>query len=548
MELVSQHIKKIMEGCKERALAAGLKFDKETLEYIVTNTDMLELMPKNMIPTLYDYWLQDIQVLRGKGEYEYFPHNPYETVINTRPAISFYNDNNPDWLNVMIFYHVLAHIDFFQNNKFYEKTWDFDFKQKALTEKRMIEKLRSQKGREVEYVIEFTRGIDNLVGYFNNLHESDDFEELRLPDKIDYYFNVFLQEVKNVGMKIFLEEVERYDTMNEPDQIRREVDFLSKVSQLNPEFEELYQKHFLDIKEEKASDLIEFIMEESSFLNTDKNLWMKTVMEIVRDTSLYFAPQIRTKTMNEGWASYWHEKLFLTDDRIKGHEVAFSAINAKVTSISRVGLNPYAIGWRLFQFIEENAEKGKFSYDFDRLKGIKARKDYDKSSGNGMDFIFYVRENFCDYTFLNRFVVQDFIDKNKLMVVGQRVNQQRNTVEYFVKSRKAEDYKKMITDTLYHPPKIKYSLRGSGILNLNHVFEGKELYRDYINNTMIGLEYLWGDTVELETTELDTEEMNKKSVHGFFPNRDVKEKVEPIYTRILYEAKYKRVTRRKLSI
>ena len=131
-----------MEGCKERALAAGLKFDKETLEYIVTNTDMLELMPKNMIPTLYDYWLQDIQVLRGKGEYEYFPHNPYETVINTRPAISFYNDNNPDWLNVMIFYHVLAHIDFFQNNKFYQKTWDFDFKQKALTEKRMIEKLR----------------------------------------------------------------------------------------------------------------------------------------------------------------------------------------------------------------------------------------------------------------------------------------------------------------------------------------------------------------------------------------------------------------------
>jgi stage V sporulation protein R len=547
MELVSQHIKKIMEGCKERALAAGLKFDKETLEYIVTNSDMLELMPKNMIPTLYDYWLQDIQVLRGKGEYEYFPHNPYETVINTRPAISFYNDNNPDWLNVMIFYHVLAHIDFFQNNKFYQKTWDFDFKQKALTEKRMIEKLRSQKGREVEYVIEFTRGIDNLVGYFNNLHESDDFETLKLPDKIDYYFNIFLQSVKNVGMKYFLEEVERYDGLNEPNQLKRESAFLNKVLLLNPEFEELYQKYFLEIKKNKEGDLLQFIMEESNFLNSEENLWMKTIMEIVRDTSLYFAPQIRTKTMNEGWASYWHEKLFLTDDRIKGHEIAFSVINSKVTSISRIGLNPYAIGWRLFQFIEEKSEKGRFSFDFDRIKGIEERKDFGKPTGTGMDFIFYVRENYCDFTFLNRFIIQDFIDKNKLMVVGQRANQQKNTIEYYVKSRKAANYKKMIIDSLYHPPKIKYSIKGNNILHLDHVFEGKELYRDYISNTLIGLEYLWGDTVELETTELDLEEMNRKATRSFFPNLDVKENLEPVYTRTLYEAKNKKVNKYKIS-
>ena len=113
MELINQHTKDIMEGCKERARDAGLRFQDQTLEYIVTNRDLLELSPKLMIPTLYDYWVHDVEVLREKGRYELYPANPYETVINTRPAISFYNDNNPDWLNVMIFYHVLAHIDFF---------------------------------------------------------------------------------------------------------------------------------------------------------------------------------------------------------------------------------------------------------------------------------------------------------------------------------------------------------------------------------------------------------------------------------------------------
>jgi len=64
MELITQHTKKIMEECKERARDAGLNFQRETLEYIVTNRDMINLSPKAMIPTLYDYWVNDVEVLR----------------------------------------------------------------------------------------------------------------------------------------------------------------------------------------------------------------------------------------------------------------------------------------------------------------------------------------------------------------------------------------------------------------------------------------------------------------------------------------------------
>jgi len=64
MQLIDQNIKRIMEGCKERARDAGLQFDNESLEYIVSNKDMINLSPKVMIPTLYDYWVQDIEVLK----------------------------------------------------------------------------------------------------------------------------------------------------------------------------------------------------------------------------------------------------------------------------------------------------------------------------------------------------------------------------------------------------------------------------------------------------------------------------------------------------
>lgn len=47
--------------------------------------------------------------------------------------------------------------------------WGDDFTGQALSDKRMIADLRSEKGRWVDYVIEFARGIDNLVGYYDTL-------------------------------------------------------------------------------------------------------------------------------------------------------------------------------------------------------------------------------------------------------------------------------------------------------------------------------------------------------------------------------------------
>ena len=75
--------------------------------------------------------------------------------------------------------------------------------------------------------------------------------------------------------------------------------------------------------------------------------------------------------------------------------------------------------------------------------------------------------------------------------------------KYYIKSKKADDYKQMIIDTLYHPPQIfvdKTATKG-GVLYLNHKFENKPLKIDYIENTMIGIEYLWGGPVHLETSE-----------------------------------------------
>jgi stage V sporulation protein R len=223
----------------------------------------------------------------------------------------------------------------------------------------------------------------------------------------------------------------------------------------------------------------------------------------VRQTALFFQPQIRTKIMHEGWASFWHEKLFLQDDRIQGHEVEYARVNAGVTSLPRVGLNPYALGMRLFQFIEEMADRGRYSYQFQRMRDARQRRDYDSATGGGLDFIFNISRTYCDFMFINEFVDQDFIDRHRLFVAGKRLNRSRMTWEYFIQSRDAGRYRQMLIDSLYHPPCIEIDRQRSedGPLVLVHRFEGKPLVTEYVTNTMLGIEYLWGKSVILETTE-----------------------------------------------
>jgi stage V sporulation protein R len=108
--------------------------------------------------------------------------------------------------------------------------------------------------------------------------------------------------------------------------------------------------------------------------------------------------------------------------------------------------------------------------------------------------------------------------------------------EYYVKSRKAEDYRKMLFGSLYHPPHIEVDLEKSneGTLYLTHRFEDKPLVKEYIANTMMGIEYLWGGTVQLETSEVVS--VSPPASNGVTATKE-KEKEEITWQRVLYTMK-----------
>jgi stage V sporulation protein R len=112
--------------------------------------------------------------------------------------------------------------------------------------------------------------------------------------------------------------------------------------------------------------------------------------------------------------------------------------------------------------------------------------------------------------------------------------------EYFVKSRKSEDYRQMLFEALYHPPRIEVvaGQPGDGTLHLNHLLEGKPLVSEYLANTMLGLEYLWGAPVVLETSDAAVR-----------PPAEVDEDRTPqvSWTRVRYRMQDRQLSREKVA-
>ena len=112
-------------------------------------------------------------------------------------------------------------------------------------------------------------------------------------------------------------------------------------------------------KREKYVDMIR----KKSFIGTDRDIlgflldygtyedWQLDLINIVRDESHYFIPQIKTKILNEGWASFWHYKLLHELEVPQKFHIPFLKMHNAVVRPHIGGVNPYHLGFYIFQKI-----------------------------------------------------------------------------------------------------------------------------------------------------------------------------------------------------
>jgi stage V sporulation protein R len=105
----------------------------------------------------------------------------------------------------------------------------------------------------------------------------------------------------------------------------------------------------------------------------------------------------------------------------------------------------------------------------------------------------------------------------------------------------------MLLEKLYHPPHIEIDTQKAknNTLYLVHHFEHKPLVKEYIANTMLGIEYLWGGPVQLETNEVASVTPAKGG--GFFTGGSLPIQKKEADTKVKWERVLYTMKDRKLS-
>ncbi len=386
-----------------------------------------------------------------KTQYDYNLGRIYEMVINSNPCYAFLLEGNSLIQNKMVMAHVLAHCDFFKNNVYFKNT-----------STDMVESMAAAADRFREY--EFIYGRHKLESFIDAA--------------------IAIQE--HVEPRMLIKEPSEEKEQRKCRRGRPETPY-DDLWSLDANSEGLECSDCEQVKRfpsEPKKDLMMFIIQHSNELDD----WQRDVMSVIRREMLYFWPQMETKIMNEGWAVYWHLRIMREIDLDESDAIDFAKMHSGIIQPSRIRLNPYILGLKIFEDIEKRWDNPT----------AEEKEKYGRSGGEGKQKIFNVRATENDISFLRNYLTKELVEKLDLYLY-KKIGFDWKIVE--------KDWKK-VRDGLVnnltncgHPYIVvqdgDFNKRGE--LYLKHIYEGNELDVFYLEKTLPHVNTLWGRPVHLET-------------------------------------------------
>ncbi len=365
------------------ARAYGLDF-YETIFEVVDADDLNEIASYGGFPTRYPHWSFGMAYEELKKGYDYGLSKIYEMVINNDPCYAYLMRCNHTVDQKLVMAHVYGHCDFFKNNAYF-----------AHTSRKMMDEMANHGVRIRRYAEK--HGEDQVESFIDRCMSIDDLIDVhstaikRREDVSRYDF----REPEDEGQKLTRFKSKDYmsDYINPPGALKAEEDERKKKQQA-------IERSF---PERPEKDVLLFLIEHAPL-----KPWQRDVLSIIRDEAYYFAPQGQTKTINEGWASFWHSTI-MTERALEPWEcVDYADHHSGTMAVSRGRMNPYKLGIELLRNIEMRWNTGRFGKEYDECDDLDKRRSWNKELGLGRKKIFEVRRVHNDITLIDTFLTPEF--------------------------------------------------------------------------------------------------------------------------------------------
>jgi stage V sporulation protein R len=452
------------------AAEAGLDFF-ETVFELINYDQICQFAAYGGFPVRYPHWKFGMEYESLSKSYEYGLSKIYEMVINTDPCYAYLMEGNSMMDQKLVMAHVYGHCDFFKNNVWFSKTNRKMMDQMANHATRIRRYMDRHGVDEVESFIDKCLSLENLIDRYSVYGSSPGIEPA-----------VSQQEAPSMLLKYDREYMRDY--INPPDFVAEQKKRLAEQAMKQQKF---------PVKPER--DVMKFLINHAPLTE-----WQQDVMSIIRDEAYYFAPQGMTKTMNEGWASYWHTTLMTTKILSDSEVIDYADHHSGTTAMQPGGYNPYKVGIELFRDIEERWNKGRFGREWEQCDDVREKKNWDKNTGQGRAKMFEVRKLYNDVNFIEEFLTEDFCVRNKMFVY--KFNKRTQQFEIDTRDFKAIKAKLLFQMTNWGQPIIKVldgNFENRGELLVGHLWEGIDMQPDYLNHTLKNLFHVWSRPVNLAT-------------------------------------------------
>jgi Uncharacterized conserved protein len=419
-------------GFIEEAVA-GFGLDCYPQEFELCNyEDMLGYEAYQGMPARYPHWSFGKAWERKKTFYRYnLTGLPYEMVINSNPCLAYLMKENSLALQVLTIAHVYGHNDFFKNNRLFRDGTRAEYAQ---------EMFKSHANRIRDYI------SDPSIGYARVERILDAAHALRY-------------QVYRITNEKHLSPEETKDYL------------MSKYLNTNPHDPgaagEPKMPDWNKVPLQPEEDILLFLIRYARLAE-----WEKDIINIVRTEAQYFIPQIETKIMNEGWASFWHYKILNHLHLPQELYLEFIKRHNQVIASHPGTLNPYHLGFQIFSKLDRESEDRRLIFD--------------------------IREQERDVSFLRRYLDEELCRELNLF------EYKKDNRDYLVTEVADESGWEKIRDTLITNvgmntiPLINVMEVSSGtILNLEQEWDGRELLLNYTYPTLKYIARLWGNKVKL---------------------------------------------------
>ncbi len=441
------------EKIREKVKEVGLSCFPQEFE-VCDHEQMLGYMAYSGMPAHYPHWSYGKSYEKLKTLYDYGVSGlPYEMVINANPSLAYLMHGNSLCLQILTIAHVYGHNDFFKNNFTFRDT----------RPELAISSFKVRADRVRAYSEDPSIGVDKI-------------EEI-----LDAAHALSYQCRRNMAIrKLSREEQEEHVLIAAQPQadpfhgVHKPIEYvppdLTKVP-LQPE-----------------EDILLFIRDHNPYLSE----WQKDLLTIAHEQAQFFIPQIETKIMNEGWASYWHHYLMNSLDLPAGLHMEFLVHHNQVVRPHPGSINPYYLGFKLWHEIRR-------SYDEPTPEEIEKYGEPDKS---GTEKIFEVREVDRDVSFLRRFLTEELMREMDMFEYELRGD------DLVISQVSDEENWQRVKDTLIAGtgmgslPVIRIEdadYKQNRVLYLTHAHDGRDLELGYAEKTLAYIYQLWGREVVLET-------------------------------------------------